>query len=247
VDGDALVFARTAIGDNLGSSTTILYRVAGPGQEPGRVAPVATFPFATYAGITYTPDGRLLYTKGTGGVTDPSNGIYELSEDGRTVRQVTQGSEDLGMPFLLGVTASDQTLVSYSLRYSQNFADPATNTFCFLALIDLATTERTPLRMPDGSCAVWAGLGGDGSALVLLSTGPAGLQLASADVSDPVASVTAMEVGDALDPDDTSANEGPFGYAGNEDFGLTVTDHGAVLLREGPDGGLLLTLGAAAA
>jgi hypothetical protein len=37
---------------------------------------------------------------------------------------------------------------------------------CVLELVDLETAERTPLRMPDGNCAVFAGVTHEGGTVV---------------------------------------------------------------------------------
>jgi len=250
VDGDAVVFARTVIGDDFGSSTTILLRVTGPGQEPERVAPVATFPFATYLGMVYAADGRLLYTSSNVDPADPASGLFELSADGRSVRQVAESSEGLGPPQLLGVTSENQALTSYSSG-ARGFYGDGQDELCFVALVDLETTERTPLRLPDGRCAYAAGLIEGGSRVVLYTPTLAAdnilASLAVVDAARPEAPAVPVTIdAEALvalgdDGDGFWAS----GHSPDVDLGLTITDDGRMFLREGPEAGVLITLSAA--
>ena len=245
-DGAAVVFARTAATDGISTSTTVLYRIAGPGEDTGRVAPLGTFPFVTYNGIGYAPDGRLLYTSSD--ITepaDPATGLFDLSADGQTVRQVAESSEELGSPELLGVTSENQALVSNSMR---GFYGDGQDELCFVALVDFETTMRTPLRLPDGRCAYAAGLIEGGWRVVLYTPTLAADNLASLAVMDaarpqaPAVPVTIdaealVALGD--DGDGFWAN----GHSSDDDLGLTITDDGWLLLRKSPDAGVLITLG----
>ena len=132
-DGTAVVFARTAFRRDLGASPTILYRVDGPGAKPVRVAPVATYPFATYYGLGYAADGRLIYMSTTGDLGDPATGLFELAADARSVRQVMATHEETGPPYLLGVTSGNAALVSYRAVIAR-FGDNAPGRPCALVV-----------------------------------------------------------------------------------------------------------------
>lgn len=237
-DGEAVVFGRTVVSDGFSNATTILYRVDGPGAEAERVAPVALFPFATYYDLGYTEDGRLIYTNGNTDQGDPATGLFELSADGRSVRQILATSEEAGQPFLLGLTSAGSALVAYQ-KLASEYVGVVPGEPCPLELVDLATTRRTPLVMSDGACARNAGITVDGETVVLFAPSGANLSngpfLATVNPREVTAAPAPVDLRGALDSTDQ--------LFGNDDSGLTITEDGWLLLNSGPSDGILLQLG----
>jgi hypothetical protein len=87
-DGGAIVFARSAVGDDFSSSATIIYRIDEAGAEPERVAPGRAVPVRDLLrdGLRTGRAADLHQQQRRPG--QPAAGLYELSADGRSVRQV---------------------------------------------------------------------------------------------------------------------------------------------------------------
>jgi Tol biopolymer transport system component len=231
-DSKRIAFVRSFWGDE-GSRLTTIMVIDRAGGEPAEVLLLdIDEPMAVWLPMHWLPDGTLLYSQISQGMSDPHDGLWKVGvDDGSSPLQVVPGNKESDVPAPKISDARQGKVIVYSYLLAGQFGIAGDKPLFWL--VDLATGARAPLPQPPQQGGVQphiieVGLSPDGATALLVTMSSDGPFLMAMDVQ------TGEVVSLDSEPQDLTYSQYAPQWVAND----------TVLLQR-PNGLVLVTLGGA--